>query len=407
MRTSFGIRRMLIVVLGLACFSVAASAEKVGPEFLVNTTWIGQQALPSVAALANGTFVVTWWSSQDVSGTGVYGQRFSAIGNPLGGEFPVHTYTPGNQDDPAIAMLTGGGFVVVWASDGQDGSSLGIYGQRFRANGTPIGDEFPVNATTEGIQKSPSVAGLADGGFVVTWSSDDGAQYGIFGQRFRANGQPRGSEFPVNTTTLDDQERSSVTGLADGTFVVVWESEAQDGSSWGVYGRRFRTNGRPWGREFRVNQRRKNQQWNPSIAKLADGGFVAVWTSMSQDGSGFGVFARRYDANRTPVGDEFQVNTYTPSDQQYPSVAGLAGGGFVVTWTSVDQDGSGQGVYGQRYGADGNPVGDEFRVNTNTADFQQNSSVAGLANGNFVVTWESYLQDDNFWGVFGQRFKVP
>jgi hypothetical protein len=158
------------------------------------------------------------------------------------------------------------------------------------------------------------------------------------------------------------------------------------------------------GREFRISQRRKDQQWNPAIAKLADGGFVVVWTSRKQDGSDLGIFARRYNADRTPAGDEFQVNTHTAGDQQYPSVAGLAGGGFVVTWTSSLQDGSGQGVFGQSYGADGNPIGDEFPVNTNTTDSQQNSTVTGLVDGSFVVTWEAYAQDGNFWGVYGQRF---
>jgi len=339
---------------------------------------------------------------------GVYGQRFKAGGRPVKGEFQVNTYTPEYQFDAAVAMLTGGGFVVVWYSDGQDGSSLGIYGQRYRANGSPAGSEFPVNTTTQNIQQWPSVAGLADGGFVVTWSSNDGDQYGVYGQRFRPRGQPRGGEFRVNTTTVDDQQRPSVAGFADGTFVVVWESQAQDyGGTWGVYGQRFRANGTPLGGEFRVNNRRKDDQWNPSIAKLADGGFVVVWEATGQDGSGQGIFARRYDANKKPVGNEFQVNTYTQDDQQYPSVAGLANGGFVVTWTSWLQDGSGQGVYGQRYGADGNPAGAEFPVNTNTVDDQQNSSVTGLTNGNFVVAWESYAQDGHFWGVYGQRFRVP
>lgn len=71
-----------------------------------------------------------------------------------------------------------------------------------------------------------------------------------------------------------------------------------------------------------------------------------------------------------PVGTEFRVNTYTQGPQLNPSVAALAGGGFVVTWESWDQDGSYVGIYGQRYDAAGNRVGGEFRANTYTQDWQ-------------------------------------
>src|SRR5262245_14982181 len=78
------------------------------------------------------------------------------------------------------------------------------------------------------------------------------------------------------------------------------------------------------------------------------------------------------DSNSSGAGDacelggEFQVNTYTGSQQATPSVAMDANGNFVITWHS-DQDGSGTGIYAQRYDSDGNPMGGEFRVNTYTS----------------------------------------
>ena len=81
---------------------------------------------------------------------------------------------------------------------------------------------------------------------------------------------------------------------------------------------------------------------------------------VSQDGSGCGIYGQRYAADGTPVGSEFRANTYTSSDQIYSSVTALNDGGFVVTWSSLGQDGSGYGIYGQRYAADGTPAGSEF-----------------------------------------------
>src|SRR5690606_36401463 len=59
-----------------------------------------------------------------------------------------------------------------------------------------------------------------------------------------------------------------------------------------------------------------------------------------------------------------RVNTYTTNFQRRPAVAMDSDGDFVVTWTSTYQDGSGYGVYGQRYDMNGNALGGEFRVNT-------------------------------------------
>ena len=67
---------------------------------------------------------------------------------------------------------------------------------------------------------------------------------------------------------------------------------------------------------------------------------------------------------QAPAGAEFQVNTYTTSNQNTDAAAMDASGNFVVVWQSYGQDGSGKGVYAQRYNAAGVAQGGEFRVNT-------------------------------------------
>lgn len=128
----------------------------------------------------------------------------------------------------------------------------------------------------------------------------------------------------------------------------------------GKHGRALRA---PW-RRGAGNTTTADHQSNPSITALADGGYVVTWTSNLQDGSNYGIYAQRYSADGSLVGGEFRVNTTTANHQNAPSIAALSGGGFVVTWTSVNQDGSSSGVYGQQYGANGVPIGGEFRVNT-------------------------------------------
>ena len=118
------------------------------------------------------------------------------------------------------------------------------------------------------------------------------------------------------------------------------------------------------GGECRVNTYVTSEQYQAAVASLSDGGFVVTWTSLGQDGSSSGVYGQRYDAFGNALGNEFKVNTNVTDIQAWPSVAALADGGFAVTWQSYGQDGSGYGIYGQRYDALGNLAGGEFRINT-------------------------------------------
>jgi hypothetical protein len=71
-----------------------------------------------------------------------------------------------------------------------------------------------------------------------------------------------------------------------------------------------------------------------------------------------------------PLGPEFRVNTFIIGSQQSASVATDGSGNFVVVWKSQYQDGSFDGVFGQRYASSGTPLGPEFRVNTYTTGGQ-------------------------------------
>jgi hypothetical protein len=376
----------------------------VGPEFRVNTFTPGNEFGASVAADAAGNFVVVWQSSsQDGSLTGIFAQRYASTGAPLGPEFRVNTYTTSNQFGPRVASDASGNFVVVWTSQLQDGSNFGVHAQRYSSTGSPAGAEFRVNTYTTGSQFVPDVSAASSGTFVVAWMGPDGSDYGIIAQRFAGTGAPLGGEFRVNTYTTAYQSAPRIGTDSAGNFVVVWSSDGQDGSAYGIFGQRYASSGTPLGAEFRVNTYTTGDQYGAEVR--SDGAsFVVVWESAAQDGAGQGVFAQRFASSGAPAGAEFQVNTYTSSDQARPSVALDSLGGFVVVWQSTGQDGAGDGVFGLRFAAVGPPLGPEFRVNTFTTADQLGPSVAADGAGNFVVAWTSDGQDGSNYGVFGQRY---
>jgi hypothetical protein len=409
---------LILVAIVLAPAVVAAQGDPLGAEFRVNTFTTGDQYRPSVAADgSNGTFVVVWQSLlQDGSGFGIFGQRYLPSGVPSGVEFRVNTYTTDDQGQPSVAVDFAGSFVVAWSSDEQDGvNGTGVFGQRYSASGAVLGPEFRVNTFTPSSQRGPAVSWLPSG-FVVVWESQgqDGANMGVFGQRYAVTGAPLGPEFQVNTYTKYDQYSPSVVATPTGEFVVVWTSGGdtcpgcggQDGSSSGVFGQRYAGSGVPVGPEFRVNTYTTSFQGFPSVAAHASG-FVVLWYDSGQDGPGADVFGQRYAISGAPLGPEFRVNAYTTDKQSVPSVAADSAGNFVVTWTTYGQDGSYAAVFGQRYASSGEPVGPQFRVNTYTTGHQHFSSVATAESpGTFVVVWMSDLQDGSEEGVFGQRYAM-
>ncbi|TCN30208.1 FG-GAP-like repeat-containing protein [Sinorhizobium americanum] len=386
-----------------------AGGIPIGSETRVNTTTASEQIMPTLAALADGGWLVTWASyEQDGSGYGVYQQRYTAAGVADGSEIRVNTTAADSQWEPVVTALADGGWLVTWTSVGQDASSTGVYQQRYTAIGLPNGGETRVNTTTVGDQALSAVTALADGGWLVTWQSlgQDGSSTGVYQQRYTAGGVPNGDETRVNTTTSNHQEQPAVTALADGGWLVIWQSANQDDSGWGIYQQRYTAAGVPDGDETKVNTTTADNQEQPAVTALADGGWLVIWQSANQDDSGWGIYQQRYTAAGLAAGGETRVNTTTADSQYDPAVTALAGGGWLVTWTSIGQDGQGWGVYQQRYTAAGLAAGGETRVNTTTENHQYDAAVTALVDGGWLVTWTSIAQDGSLSGVYQQRYGV-
>ncbi len=213
-----------------------------------------------------------------------------------------------------------------------------------------------------------------------------------------------GSEFQVNTYTTSDQFYPAVAMSPTGEFVVVWSSISQDGDSYGNFGQRFESTGMPSGAEFQINTYTTSYQTRPSIVMDGSGGFVVVWTSYEQDGDSFGVFGRRFDSAGDPLGGEFQANTFTTFDQYRPAVSANTSGDFVIVWVSGIQDGSLRGIFAQRFDSGGMQADAEFQVNTFTTGVQRFPAVSMDDSGAFIVAWESHGQEGSQGGIFAQRF---
>lgn len=376
-------------------FEVQAQAPRpLGREFRVNTFVNFGQVDPAAAMDPDGDFVVTWRNRY----YGIFAQRYEASGESNGDEFEVSTNDGRQQYRSAVAMDSDGDFVVAWNSYDPNpyGKSYIVFAQRFDASGTPQGEMLRANTASGGSIVRPAVDMADDGDFVIAWQSGwDGSGSGIAAQWFSSDGTPQGDEVRVNTFTDEDQARPAIAMDPQGGAVAVWQSgesflpPLQDRDNYGIFAQRYAPDGTALGDEFQVNSHVTFGQRRPAVSVNASGQFVVAWASDRQDGDGDGIFAQRFAADGTPIGEELQINTYTTGEQSFPSVALDDAGGFVVAWESEEQDGSGYAVIARQYTPDGLPVSDELRINVIRVGDQRFPVATTDAFGNFAIVWES------------------
>ncbi len=359
--------------------------REIGDEILINSITTGDQVEPDVAIDDDGNFVVVW------SGTAAVAYDASA---------DVHD-GEGTSNDNNLPFSFGdlGVLKVDWLVDRYDSfgnttgkwlvmDETGVFAQRFDSDGETVGGQFMVNETTHETQSQPAVAmNPGTGDFVVTWNSyeQDGSQGGIVARAFNRNAVG-GDEFLVNTLTAGMQQNPDIAIDREGDYVITWESENVDSAGYGIVARRFDANHNSLGNQFRVNESQQGNQVDPAIACDDLGNFVVAWETA--DGSGFGISAKLYNRNGGVTKSEFRVNEMTEGAQIDPAVAMSSGHGFVVTWTSFGQDDflngdpddtncNDYGIYARMFNDNGSDYVDDRVSPSRVGEFRVNAEVEG------------------------------
>ena len=309
----------------------------VSGEIKVSQTVPSNQQKPVVAkSPADGSFIVTWSGNGSGDTVGVFARRYASNGVPLTGEFLVNTTTMVNQQNPDIAIAPDGSFVVAWDGTGP-GDAAGVFFQRFSSSGTPVGAETRANTTTLGNQTQPSVGIDGANNFTVVWSGrGSGDNGGVFLQRYNASGSPIGSEEMVNTTTLYDQHEAKIAMPPSGAPVITWSSLYQDGSSRGVFLQEYDASGAKDGGEVQVNTTTFLDQRFSSVAMRGESRFTVAWSGRG-DGDTQGVFVQSYTRSTAspPTAIDDSYTSLGNVGLDVPEAAGL------ILGSGTDLDGGG------------------------------------------------------------------
>ena len=410
-----------------------------GGEYSIGGALAGDQVRPRLGINSAGGYLV--WQDNFTDGSGM-GISAIALDNHMarhGSAFRVNPTGRGDQENARVALLNGGGAVFVWQG-GRPGFQH-IYARFMSPSNTWTTGEIQVNTFNRNSQINPDVAVLTNGNIVVVWASFNQVPgpmslQDIYGQIFSPSGDKIGGEIAVNQFTLFNQRTPVVAALSDGRFVIAWITEQErqtvperaspslmfdpaNRPSIDVKARLFEADGSPSVNssgvslpEIFVNNVNigSNICANPSIAADTNGGFIVAWgqRDLMNRSNSWDVFIIPFSTGSgiPTAGASRCVNADVYGDQYAPQICAL-GNNYLVTWTSLGQDGSREGVYGRFLASDGSPTSSEFRVNSTTVSRQMHPAVAADNDGRFVAIWTSFVGGNSSFDLYAQHYAAP
>ncbi len=346
-------------------------------EVRANTFTSNRQNRSAVDVDGEGNVLAVWASRRQEAGTyGVFAQRFDPLGRPLGTELHVNQFLPGPQNEPAVAFDADNVAWVAWQSPGQDGSRSGIFVRRFgEVDGEfgPLGDEILVNVVTDGEQITPGIASNENGRVLVAWSaSDNGGGTGVRARVFNADGSPATGELELSGPDTGGRNRlPAVTGLPGDRFLVAWAHTTDEGKPESIMAG-FVDSGNPApGAAVLSDPGDGRENIEPSVTVDGNGNILLAWMRSSDTG-GYDVVSRKFNPDGSPAGGIFLVSDRRDGWKSGVSIAAAADGRFVVSYNLYGEKDAAvrhkrpqapSSIYAQMYDAEGNRLGNEFRVN--------------------------------------------
>jgi hypothetical protein len=315
-----------------------------------------------------------------------------------GGEYNLIGYYPGDQVLPVVALSPSARVVAYW-NQGQ-----GIFAADLDG-GYQSSSPFKVHKTASGTndQVRPAVAILRGGQTAFAWQSKAAGDADIY-VRF-ASGANFSSRLDVrvNSYVKDQQVDPVITALPDGGAMVAWSSYGQNGSGWGIYARKVTAAGAVTpSPEFPVSQNLVGNQIKPAICTLANGNVLIAWVSdIARSAWTVDIFGRIFKPTGVAVTREFMINAST-NQCVSPAVAPLPGGGFTAAWGQQDSNPlNGLNIWGRAFSANGTPTVEPFEINTYLPGDQYQPRLASCPSGVLAV-WTSLGEDGDRDGVFGR-----
>lgn len=367
------------------------SGNAVAEKVQLSASTEGEQRNTAITALADGGWLATWEGYGNGDTYGIFAQRFSEKGTPIGAETLINSSLQGNQTSPAVTLLEDGGWVICWDSRTPE-NSYDILAQRYDSSGIAQGSEITV--VSKSYQSAPNVQPLPDGGWLTIWTNKNyGSEYGTYVQRHDSTGTPTTPICHLPKIALGAEDKPWVSVGPDGGWTLLYSgNSASTYYSQAVYEQHYDASGAPAGAATIIG----SAPYTPSVVKLPDDSWLLTWKLTST------MYFQRYDADGNRIGDESAINiARSTSMADSFSTAVLPDGGWIFTWTDRENEypSGNQSIYTQRYDKDGNPQVFEIRGTAGNDTLAGNSYQLKLVGG---AGNDTYIIGDPADDLFGQ-----
>jgi hypothetical protein len=257
------------------------------PEILVESGSTGSHTAPSMAYLSNDTWVIVWETYiADAQVQTLQGRILSSGGEPEVPFVEVDDSVEGKPIGCHVAPLDGGGYGVSWRVSGAN-DVAGAFARLYSASGTPISDKlrFDDGPTTP---KSAFLVPAANGvGLFAFWTTS----VGVFGRELMPDGPQLGPTMTVFAGNSGNWSGLRAARMADGLTGVVWQGP---GPSHDIFLQVVTDTGQNLQELLYINEFKTVNQTHPSITVDPAGSFLVTWQSdANQDGDSSGIFGRR------------------------------------------------------------------------------------------------------------------
>lgn len=271
-------------------------------QFRVDTNVSGTQSVPTVAANGDGTFVVVWTSNFGAASQQIQARQFNINGTPRSAMFTVasdsNTFIGGAH---AAVDGSGNAFVVWQQRNFATPTGFSVWSRRFNSIGGALSSALRMDGV-DGQALYPHVAMNPEGSSVMaTWSSLNGNNREIIGQRFDVSGSKVGGNFVISSTS-GNQQQNDVAMMDDGSFVVTWDNDDRStvpSAIPAVRARQFNSAGAAVGAEFTVSDAANSSLSNVGM-DLA-GNFLVGWHRYNTGTAKWEIYARRYQMDTLPA----------------------------------------------------------------------------------------------------------
>ncbi len=391
-----------------------ANGQRVGGEFIIDSLNGTSASTARVTTLSNGGFAVAWEFTNEgaILGfqTDIYTRVYNADGTPRTGTIRVDTVASFAAVVPEIFATANGGFKVVFGVDRSTGLFEQVYSQQFSASGAKVGVNTLVN-TNEGefSQILARSATLTNGSTISIWNSEGSFPTSgtldsneLRGTLTNSAGSVVRGDFSltqnIGTVGGNNGGGYDVAALSNGGFVTSRFEYAFeylddfDADGQFILLQFFNSSGRATG--VTIPARSSEQIMGQTrVTQLNTGEIVLVWTEDPRTEIGDDLYGRVFSSTGRALSGKFNIGVdFSQYDEQTdPEIKALAGGGFVVTYTSESIDNDDEGIAARIYGR-GTAGSDRLSVDVtgHMNGLSGNDTLFGSGRGNMLKGGDGY-----------------